>query len=79
MQIPEETLYEIFSRDQTLLDYQKQMTDLDREIARYQQIYVEPFASEYAAPLKQRKSKISSQKESRETELETETRCAQCA
>ena len=67
--IPEGVLYELFNRDRSLQGFDKRIGELEKEISDYYQKYNEPYASQYATPLKHEKIKIRKLKEEREASL----------
>jgi len=68
--IPEEFLFEIYSKDQSIQTLFKRIADTDDEIARIYRDYNEPYASPKAIPLKHAKIEMLKQK----TELEEKLR-----
>jgi capsular exopolysaccharide synthesis family protein len=67
--IPDGVLYELFSRDPSIQGFDKRVAELEKEISDYYQKYNEPYASQYATPLKHEKIKIRKMKEEREASL----------
>jgi succinoglycan biosynthesis transport protein ExoP len=68
-QVPDEVLFELFSRDQTVQGFDKKIAELEDRIGDYFAKYQEPYASQYATPLKHEKIKLRKMKRDRETAL----------
>ena len=69
LEVPDDILFDFYNKDSTLIDFQKSISDLDRLISSYYAKYNEPFASQYAGPLKEEKKRTNTLKEKREKEL----------
>jgi uncharacterized protein involved in exopolysaccharide biosynthesis len=67
--IPDGVLYDLFSRDPSIRGFDKRIGEIEKDIADYYQKYNEPYASQYATPLKREKIKIKTLKEEREASL----------
>jgi capsular exopolysaccharide synthesis family protein len=67
--IPEEVLFEIYSKDQSLQNLLKRIADTDDEIAHVYRDYNEPYASPKAIPLKHAKIEMLKQKAQFEDKL----------
>lgn len=72
LEVPDDVLFDFYTKDQILTEMNKRLSELDRDIAECYRKYNEPFASREATPLKHEKIKINNQRELREARLKPE-------
>jgi succinoglycan biosynthesis transport protein ExoP len=65
-QVPDEVLYELYSRDQTIQGLDKRVGEAEEEIAGYYRKFNPPYSDQYALPLKQEMLRIKKLKAERE-------------
>jgi polysaccharide biosynthesis transport protein len=70
--VPDDVLYEVYGRDQTIQNLDKRVADIEEEIASYYRKYNEPFASQEAFKPKQEMRRIVQLKTDREEQLKPE-------
>ena len=70
--VPEDVLFDFYSKDAIIQAHLKRLGDIEEEIARIFRTYNEPYSSQYATPLRHEKVKIRDQKAQRELALNPE-------
>lgn len=68
--VPHEVMQDLYSKDQTLIDFQKRISEIERELSTISARYEEPFATKFAKSYRDEKVKIQASVERREEELQ---------
>jgi succinoglycan biosynthesis transport protein ExoP len=68
--VPHEVLADAYSKDQTLIDHHKRLSEIERELTTISTRYEEPFATRFAKNYKDEKAKVAANIEQREVELQ---------
>lgn len=69
LEVPDNVLFDFYSKDLIITEYQKRIVDIEREISDAYRKFNEPFASQVATPLKHERLKIDALKTKQEAKL----------